>query len=194
MTAGIVLNFTHYFPADFTAEFLIGRELYFSGSYQWAFYSHILSGPTTLVLGLVLLSQRFRARFRQWHHWLGRVQIGLVLCVVFPSGLWMAFYADTGFVAGLGFGTLAVGTARCAWNGWRQAVRKRFVEHRCWMSRCYVLLCSAVVLRLMAGVLTVIKVEDEWTYSVTAWASWLIPLVFFELIDRRRRFANGRKS
>ena len=68
------------------------------------------------------------------------------LPVLVPSGLWMAWYAMTGAVAGAGLRLLAIGTAVCTTIGWRAAVGRRFDEHRRWMLRTYVLLSSAVVI------------------------------------------------
>jgi hypothetical protein len=53
VTAGVVLNYRDYFPPNFDSDFLRGREKYFSGSYQWAFYTHTAAGPVALVLGTI---------------------------------------------------------------------------------------------------------------------------------------------
>ncbi len=182
VTASVVLAYQAYMPPDFESGFLQGREAYFWGGYQWAFYLHIASGPCTLIFGIVLMSERFRQRFSSWHRILGRIQVASVLLLVSPSGIWMAVYSQTGIVAGLGFALLGVATGLCAWLGWMSAVNRRFTEHRCWMSRCYLLLCSAVVLRLVGGAFTVAEVEGEWTYPFAAWASWLVPLAVFEIL------------
>jgi hypothetical protein len=94
--AAVVLDYRHYFPPDFGSTFLQGREAYFWGPYSWAFFTHVIFGPASLVLGTVLLSDRFRATFPLWHRRLGRVQVACVLLLVTPSGLWMARYAETG--------------------------------------------------------------------------------------------------
>src|SRR4029077_14822660 len=107
VTLGVVLNYRNYFPPNFESDFLRGRELYFSGSYQWAFYAHIAAGPISLILGMILLSERFRLRFPKWHRCLGRIQVLDVLFVVAPTGLWMAYRAEGGPVAGIGFAVLA---------------------------------------------------------------------------------------
>ena len=180
VTISVILNYRDYMPPDFESDFLRGRELYFSGSYQWAFYTHIASGPCSLILGMILLSERFRRRFSKWHRYLGRIQTVCVLLLVTPSGLWMAGYAETGAIAGLGFAALAVATGMCVTLGWRSAVKRRFAEHRRWMLRCFVLLCSAVVLRLIAGLTTVAAFEAEWVYPLAAWTSWLVPLLALE--------------
>lgn len=188
VTFVVLLGYRDYFPPNFESPFLRGRQAYFYGVYQGAFVAHIVAGPLTLILGLVLISETVRARWPRLHRTLGKCQIALILLMLAPSGVWMAFYVETGPVAGAGFFALALATGLCAILGWRSAVRLNFVEHRRWMERCFLLLCSAVVLRLIGGLVVVAGVEREWTYPVAAWASWLVPLAAFELarsIERR---------
>jgi hypothetical protein len=123
-TAGaVLLSYADYLPPDFRSSFLLGRQDYFFGPYQWAFYAHITSGPFVLVSGLVLLFDSIRLRFPAWHRRLGRIHASCVLFVVAPSGLWMAAYAP-GFAAALAFATLAIATGICTALGWRAAVRR----------------------------------------------------------------------
>ena len=192
VTIAVVLNYRNYFPPNFESEFLHGRESYFSGSYQWAFYLHILSGPVALILGLIQINEKFRLSFPKWHRSLGRIQVLVVLFLVTPSGLWMAYRAEGGPVAVASFAALSVVTGICVALGWRSAVKRRFAQHRRWMGRCFVLLCSAVVLRLIAGLATVTGVQSIWVYPASAWASWLVPLAAFELSgagNRQVRFS-----
>ncbi|WP_373650630.1 DUF2306 domain-containing protein [Schlesneria sp. DSM 10557] len=183
ITVGILLNYPDYFPPNFDSDFLLGRQPYFFGSYHWAFYAHLISGPVTLILGLILISNRFRERWPKWHRMLGRIQCLFILLVLTPSGLWMAQYVDLGPVPAAGFSVLALLTGLSAAMGWRSAVQRRFVSHRWWMSRCFVLLCSAIVLRLVAGFASLIRYEQEWIYVSSAWTSWLIPLALYELFQ-----------
>ena len=91
-----MLKYRDYVPPNFESDFLRGRESYFSGSYHWAFYVHIASGPVALILGLILIGEQFRLSFPKWHRLLGRIQGLTVLFLVTPSGLWMAKYAEVG--------------------------------------------------------------------------------------------------
>jgi hypothetical protein len=192
VTLSVILGYGDYFPPNFESDFLRGRQAYFSGAYQWAFYLHIVSGPVSLVLGLILMSEPFRMRFPIWHRSIGKSQVVLVLFLLTPSGLWMARYAETGAIAAIGFSLLAIATGMCALYGWQTAVTRRFVEHRRWMWRCFLLLCSAVVLRLIGGLATVSEVGDGWSYSLAAWASWMVPLATFELSRAANRRFNRR--
>lgn len=180
VTLSVLGNYPQYFPADFSAEFLQGRETYFYRDYQWAFYPHLLTGPLSLILVPILLSSRFLRTFPHWHRRLGRVQVLTVLLGVVPSGFWMALYSAGGPVAKVGFATLAMWTGVCAAMGWRTAVKRRFREHRRWMERCAVLLCSAIVIRVIGGFLTVTHIGGSETYPISAWVSWLVPLIVWE--------------
>jgi hypothetical protein len=183
VTVSVVIEYRHYFPPDFRSDFLQGREAYFWNGYHWAFFAHLASGPVSLVLGTLLISERFRKGTASWHRRLGRVQgIGILLLVV-PSGLWMAWYAATGAVAAAGLGSLAIATAVCVTLGWRAAVLRRFADHQRWMLRTYVLLCSAVVIRMIGGLATVAQFDAAWLYPISAWASWLVPLAILEAMQ-----------
>jgi hypothetical protein len=181
VTLSVMLGYRDYFPPNFGSDFLRGRQVHFFGLYQWAFYAHILSGPLSIVLGLVLLSDGFRLRFPQSHRAIGKMQVANVLLLLTPSGLWMARYAQTGSVAATGFALLALVTAACVLMGWRSAVKRQFVVHRRWMWRAYILLCSAVVLRLIGGLATVSNISGMWPYPLAAWVSWLAPLAAYEI-------------
>lgn len=185
---GILANYRDYIPPDFDSDFLRGREATFAGAYRAAFYAHIVAGPVVLLNGLVLLSESVRRRWRGLHRALGRVQVGLLLAVVLPSGAVMARHAFGGWAAGSSFVALSAATAWCAVAGVAAARRGRYARHRRWMLRCYVLLCSAVALRLISGAAEVLGVEShEAAYIAASWASWLVPLAGYELIERHGR-------
>jgi hypothetical protein len=186
VTAGVVSNYHNYVPPNFSSDFLRGREGHFAGVYSWAFYTHILSGPVALILGLVLVGERFRAWAPRWHRRLGRIQVACVLLLVTPSGLGMARHAAAGPVAAVGLAALAIATAACVSLGAWAAARRRLAEHRRWMWRGYLLLCSAVVLRLIGGLATVAGVAAPWFDPLATWISWLVPLAAFELRERTR--------
>jgi uncharacterized membrane protein YozB (DUF420 family) len=186
VTISVIGNYVDYLPPNFESSFLLGRDGYFFGSYSIAFYVHIVTGPTSLMLAVLLMSQRFRRRYRGWHARLGRVQVAIVLLVSI-SGLWMSRHADTGAIAGVGFALLAVATGVFVVLGLRSAKRRRFDQHQRWMSRCVLCLCSAVVLRLIAGLSIVTGIEGNWVYPLSAWISWLIPLALYETQLRFRQ-------
>lgn len=179
----IVSNYPDYFPPDFDSLFLQGREATFTGSYRIAFCLHIASGPVVLVNGLVLLSEVMRRSFGRLHRVLGRIQASTVLFILLPSGAIMATQSYGGWAAGASFLLLSVATAACIILGVASAVRGRYASHQRWMLRSYVLICSAIALRLLSGAASAVGVEDpEAAYVAAAWCSWLVPLVALELV------------
>ena len=157
----------------------------FSGAYRAAFYVHILSAPLVLLGGLILLSESVRRHHSGLHRVLGRVQVVVLLLLVLPSSVVMSRHAFGGWGAGLSFLLLSLATATCAILGVAYARRRRYDRHRRWMSRCYLLICSAVALRLISGTAGLVGVPSpEGAYIVAAWSSWLLPLAAFEIVER----------
>ena len=181
----IVANYPDYFPPNFDSLFLQGREATFTGLYRPAFYVHIFAGPIVLLNGLILLSESIRHRHRGLHRVLGRLQVFVLLLFVLPTSAVMSMHAFGGWPAGLSFLALSGATAICAIVGVIHARRRRYDCHRRWMLRCYVLICSAVILRLISGAAGLVGVPSpEGAYIVAAWVSWLVPLAVFEIVER----------
>jgi uncharacterized membrane protein len=183
--ATILANYPDYFPLNFDSLFLHGREATFGGAYRAAFYVHIFSAPLVLFNGLILLSEYVRRRHGGWHRWLGRLQVVVLLVFVLPSSVVMSRRAFGGWPAGLSFLLLSAATASCAIIGVVHARRRRYDRHRRWMARSYVLICSAVALRLISGAAGVVGVPSpEDAYVIAAWSSWLVPLGAYEIVER----------
>ncbi len=183
----ILLEYRWYIPPNFDASaFLGGRRYTFFGLYRVAFYVHIASGPVAIILASFLLLSGGRSRFRPWHRWAGRVLALLVPLLLTPSGLVMARYAYAGPPAALGFAVLSLLTCAALLLSVHYARTRQMRLHRCWAQRCWLLLVSPLILRLMSGVTIVTGIEATWTYQLNAWASWLIPCIAYELWLRKR--------
>jgi uncharacterized membrane protein len=176
----IILTSVAYFPPRFDYGFLAGRESYFFSWYAVAFYVHVISSPITLFLGMVQSVTWIRERYRKLHRTCGQAYVLIVLLLAAPSGLAMSIKADGDWVAVVGFATLAVATGFTTWQGFTAARARQFAKHQRWMTRSYLLICSAVALRFIA-VLTN-QFELGLTYSMMAWLSWLPSLVVYEVV------------
>lgn len=183
----ILYQYQWYFPADFHSEFLSGRQEIFRGVYRAAFYAHIISAPLMLIGGVFLLMSAQRMllvkdlRWAAIHRWTGRVQAVVVLLVVVPSSLVMASQAFAGAISGLGLASLSVATAACVILAVNHVRRGQIQLHKRWATRCCILLCSALLLRLMSGVVSVMELEPIACYRVNVWLCWLVPLGGYEL-------------
>ncbi|MHC5542477.1 DUF2306 domain-containing protein, partial [Singulisphaera rosea] len=76
----------------------------------------------------------------------------------------------------------------------RSAVARRFEEHRRWMWRCYLLLGSTVVLRLIGGLAIVTGMGAFWLDALATWISWLVPLAVFEWRERTMNRVRGKDA
>lgn len=190
VNASVVLNYRNYFPPNFQTDFLLGRDAYFFGSYHWAFWVHLFAGPVSLVLGLLLINEKFLKNYRPWHRFLGRLQAINVLALLVPSGFWMSFYAASGTQAAFSFAILSLLTGTTIAMGWRAAVQRRYADHRRWMLRNFTLLCSAVILRICFGAATVLEYDPIWLDPTVTWGCWIVPLVILELSFRYGWFIN----
>ncbi|MCZ2344309.1 MAG: DUF2306 domain-containing protein [Bacteroidales bacterium] len=190
----ILANYPDYFPPNFDALFLQGRAATFHGAYRIAFYVHIVSAPIVLANGLILLNTFLLIRWRRLHRVLGWIQMGVLLFLMIPSSIVMAMQSFGGWPSGMSFVLLSLTTAGCAVVGVVYAMQRRLGDHRRWMLRCFVLLCSAVVLRLLSGAAEWLEVSDaETAYILVSWCSWLLPLAGCELILQTHWLSmNGR--
>ena len=182
----ILYEYRWYFPPDFDSAFLTGRQHLFVGLYRAAFYAHLVSGPLALVLASFLMLSGGRSRYRHIHRYAGRSQMLIVIFAVAPSGFVMALWAHSGRIAAVGFAMLSLCTAATAIVAIIQARARQFRSHQQWATRCFVLLCSPLLLRLLSGALIVLQWDSDLTYRLNAWLSWLIPLVTYELWWRRK--------
>lgn len=179
---GIVYEYRHYFPANFTeATFLIGRDESFTPLYAAAFYTHILSGPPTILLAGFLVGSGGLARYRVAHRWAARVLMLLIFVLLVPSGLMLAPRAFAGPVAATAFFVLSLATAFSAGCTLYYARARRFAVHQRWAMRCFLLLVSPLILRVVAGTLLVIGYDELLGYQCNAWLSWLVPLLIYEI-------------
>lgn len=183
----ILREFPRYFPADFNATFLLARQDYFYGIYQFAFYPHIIVGPITLVIAIALMVISRQSKLQSAHRVLGRLQAILVLGVLVPSGLVMAVYTWAGPIAQMGFIALSLATGYTMVMAIASAKRRNLVAHRIWATRCFWLLCSPLLLRLISGAAIIMDAETAWLYPANAWLSWLILLGSYEAYRRGHR-------
>ncbi len=184
----VLYEYRWYFPPDFdSSAFLSGRRYTFVGTYRAAFYTHILSGPFAILFGVLLMLTGGRPKSLKLHRFAGRLQMLIVLTVVVPSGLLMAQQAYAGPVAVYGFTSLSIATGSCAGFALYFARTHNVKRHRVWATRCFVLLASVLLLRVVSGAAIVMQLDSESFYRMNAWLSWLVPMAAYETWLRRKK-------
>ncbi|QEF96524.1 hypothetical protein Mal15_05520 [Stieleria maiorica] len=178
----ILSPFRHYLPPDFQYGFLSNKgDFFFSSGYFIGFYLHISAAPLALFLGGLQLSRTIRQRYPRVHRRIGATYVLAVLFSAAPGGFIMAIKAFGGWSTTICFGLLALATWWSTYIGWRAGRACDFQRHQLWMLRSYVLLLSAVFLRLGHYALQSLHLRPELTYQIAAWTSWLVPWIALEL-------------
>ena len=150
------------------------------------FFAHVGFAPLALLLMPFQFWTGLRARRPYLHRWIGRAY-GLAVLLSGVGGLFMAFSTNSGPVAGLGFGLLAVTWLGTTGRGIWLARARRIGEHRIWMLRSAALTFSAVTLRLYIPMSQGIGLPFDTSYIAIAWACWVPNLLLVEVWLHRRR-------
>jgi len=144
---------------------------------------HVAGAATALLVGPLQFLSRLRARHRGLHRWLGRLYV--VSCLAGGvAGLVMAFGATAGPIATVGFGSLALAWIFANVQAWRQAVARRFDQHRAWMIRSFAMTFGAVMLRLYLPLFPLLGIDFLDGYRAVSFLSWIPNLILVELYLR----------
>lgn len=176
------LYFYYYQISDY--NFLAKKqEVVFNYFWRTAFYIHITGGMLALLLGPFQFIKKLRSKFPKWHRTMGKIYLAAILFLAGPSGLFMAFYAEGGTIAVIGFSIMALLWMYTTYMAY-ETIRKRNIDaHRAWMTRSFALTFAAVTLRLYVPIASaVFHVPGFYVEASSAWVSWLPNLLVAELL------------
>lgn len=166
--------------------FVTEKDIVLPALWFKALWVHAASSGIALTIGWLQFVGRLRRSKPNLHRAIGCVYaVSLTLGGV--SGLYMAYYADGGWVGETGFATLAILWLYTLYRGLRSVIGDRdFAAHGRWMTRNYALTCAAIALRLYAGICAGFGLEDtNETFVVIGWACWVPNLLFAEWLIRK---------
>ena len=161
---------------------------------------HMLAAAIINVLGLMQMIPALRRHMPSWHRWAGRTFMVLSLLAAL-SGFYMVWVrgsrlSDVSAAAITLNGILILLAVAMAW---RLATQRRFVEHRRWAIRAFLLVSGVWFLRL--GLMAWVIINQgpsgnterlDGTFD-SAWVfgSYLIPLAIAELYFRAEKGGRG---
>lgn len=148
-----------------------------NGWWRLGFYSHIVCGGVALSVGWTQFVKSWRDRYRGLHRSLGKVYVltvglsGLAAISISPQ-------TSTGWVAGLGFGSLGVVWLYFTLQAYRSIRQGDPRRHERLMVYSYSACCAAVTLRLWLPLLLgVFRLDFALAYPIVAWLCW-VPNLF----------------
>lgn len=156
-----------------------------------AFYTHIIPGGLALLTGWIQFHARFREKYIRLHRRIGKVYIVSVLLSA-PGGIYIGFFANSGFIASAGFVTLGVCWAYTTLMGYLTIRRGEVEQHRRMLMYSYAACFAAVTLRIWFPIFMALTGDYDTGYRIAAWFSWLPNFGVVYLLLRKR--AKRQKS
>lgn len=165
-------------------NFLLSKQnLVHDTIWRTVFYIHIAGGMLAIALGPFQFMKKLRERYMNVHRSIGKIYVGAILVIGAPTGLYMAFFANGGAYASLGFILMSILWFYTTWMGLTTVLKKQIAQHQQWMIRSYAVTFSAVTLRLWVPFLSLAcDMYHQEVIVITAWISWLFNLIAAELI------------
>lgn len=169
------------FPTDI--DFLLTKQnILHLDWWRWAFYVHISTSFFVLLSGATQFSKYILKQFPKIHRNIGKLYVILILGLSAPSGLIMAYYANAGLPAQIGFISLSVLWWIFTFLAYRYATQGKLMLHGKWIIRSYALTLSAISLRAWTFLFGYLMVPLDYVtaYIIVAWLSWTLNLLIAE--------------
>ena len=167
---------------------------------NFVFAAHVLLASVVTFAGLMQLVPAIRGAFPALHRWSGRTFM-VVAAFMALSGFWLTLVRGTSLSAVSSAAILVDGMLILIFGGlaWRQAVKRRFDQHRVWAMRTFMAVSGVWFLRvgIMGWVLVnqgPVGMSDSLSGPadiVLVFGSYLIPLGLLELYFRAGRSAHA---
>ncbi|MBC6112886.1 DUF2306 domain-containing protein [Pedobacter fastidiosus] len=148
------------------------------------FYTHIVLGGISLLIGWVQFSPKLREKNIKIHRIIGKIYM---VCVLLSSiaGISIGFFATGGIVASAGFISLGLLWFFSTWNAYSHIKNGDVEKHKKMMVYSYAICFAAVTLRIWLTPLILICNDFTVAYRVVAWLCWIPNLYVAYLINQR---------
>jgi uncharacterized membrane protein len=155
------------------------------GWWRLGFYAHIVSGGVALLVGWAQFLKSWRERYLHLHRIIGKLYV-LMVCVSGVAAIGIAPFSSTGWVAGLGFGSLGVVWLYFTLEAYRSVRQRDLRRHERLMVFSYSACFAAVTLRFWLPLLLVVfRLDFQLAYPIVAWLCWVPNLLVAYLISSR---------
>ncbi|MBH8567509.1 DUF2306 domain-containing protein [Microvirga sp. STS02] len=184
--AGLMLTKTlPYYTFEKGIHFLTTKsdETNDSPVFRLGFYVHITTSLLVLVAGLLQFLPVLARRGPGLHRQLGKFYVVGILALAAPSGLILAYFANGGLAAQVGFTLQCLVWWLCTWKAYRAARQRQWSLHVDWMLRSFAVTLAALALRGESYVMYyVFETKPIETYLTVTWLSWVGNLILVEVL------------
>lgn len=174
LNLAIALVGVSYFNPDFHKGYLLGKvELYNTVIFRTGLLIHASVAPLVLIIASLLVLFRIELKFPKTHRLMGKLALILGLFLLVPSGFVLSYFAMGGPVGRFLFVALSAATGFTILSGYSAIRRKDIQTHRYWMHNLLLMLCSALILRLLMVLFAVFEWTGDTMYCTAAFLSWV---------------------
>ncbi len=167
-----------YFLIDRKFGLLSTKSIELLNDNLWniTFYSHIILGGISLLIGWLQFSKRLRKRRMRAHRFIGKAYTISVLTSGI-CGLYIATHATGGIISISGFFSLGIVWIYTTFIGYKTIKKGNIKLHEKMMIYSYAACFAAVTLRIWLPILTSTLGEFISAYRIVAWLCWVPNLV-----------------
>lgn len=176
-----------YFLLDRNFSLLAYKDHAILANLFWniAFYTHILTGGLSLLIGWTQFLSRLRLKSPVVHRNIGKVYtFSSLLSSV--AGLYLTFFATGGVVSHVGFTILAIFWFYTTIMTFINARNNRILQHGKMAFYSYAACFAAVTLRLWLQLLLYSGMDFIAAYRIVAWLSWLPNIIAADFLWRKK--------
>ena len=178
-----------YIPTKADVSFLMIKqtEVNTHPEYLYFFYTHVYSSIFVLLSGFISVFVKPNRYFKNLHRFFGKIYVILLLLLAAPSGIYMGFYANGGFLAKISFLILGIFWWLTTYKAYLEIKKKNFENHKKWMYRSFALAVSAITLRVWKVVLVYFFHPNPMdVYEIIAWLGWVPNIILTEILIRKK--------
>jgi len=148
---------------------------------------HVVSGIVCLLSCLPQYSKPLLRRIPSLHRNCGKIYAVSVLCVLCPTGIYLAVFANGGITGKTGFVLLGVATFYTTLRGIAliSGPQRDREGHQRWITRSFALVSSAISFRIYHTIFFYAGLPEDLNYPASLWLSILGNVAIAELLLRQ---------
>ena len=159
-------------------------------TWRIAFYLHLLGGAASILTGTALFFTDWIKPSSSTHKVLGKIYFISIMFIGGPTGLYLGFYAEAGYLATIGFIGMSAAWMFPTFMSVYKVTQGDVAGHHKWMIRSFALTLAGVTLRIMTPFgIHVLDWGYDTTFIITAYLPWMMNWGIAEMIIFIRRNA-----
>lgn len=148
------------------------------------FYTHIILGGISLIIGWIQFNKKFQRTRIQLHRNIGKVYMNSV-CLSGIAGVYIGYHATGGIISQAGFISLGIVWLYTTFIGYTSIKKKDINTHQKMMIYSYAACFAAATLRIWLPLLTMAFGEFLTAYKIVAWLCWLPNMIVAYFIIKK---------